>query len=193
MKLFTPLSLGSTQLKNRLVMGSMHTGFEDHLDDVPTLTRYFVERALGGVGLIITGGYSPNLLGRLTPFGGTFHSNRTVRAHAPLTKAVHEAGAKICLQLLHAGRYAYHPLAVAPSRIKSPISPFTPFKLPSFFVKKTIRDFAAAALQAKKAGYDGVEIMGSEGYLIHQFLSARTNKRNDEWGGSCSSKSRARG
>jgi 2,4-dienoyl-CoA reductase (NADPH2) len=189
-KLFSPLPLGFTSLKNRLVMGSMHTGLEDHLKDLPTLTRYFVERARGGVGLIITGGYSPNLLGRLTPFGGSFSTRRTAQAHATLTREVHESGAKICLQLLHAGRYAYHPFSVAPSRIKSPITPFTPFKLPSFLVRKTIRDFAGAAALAKEAGYDGVEIMGSEGYLIHEFLTARTNVRTDEWGGSFEKRTR---
>lgn len=184
MKLFTPLPLGFTSLKNRLVMGSMHTGLEDSLSDIPQLTRYFEERARGGVGLIITGGYSPNFVGKLTPMGGTFSSKKMSKAHRPLTHAVHAAGAKICLQLLHAGRYAYHPFSVAPSRLKSPITPFTPFKLPGFLVKKTIRDFANAANLAKEAGYDGVEIMGSEGYLIHEFTSARTNKRTDEWGGS---------
>jgi 2,4-dienoyl-CoA reductase (NADPH2) len=184
MKLFTPLHLGFTSLKNRLVMGSMHTGLEDHLDNLPTLTRYFVERARGGVGLMITGGYAPNYVGRLTPFAGSFNSKKMAVAHRSLTSAVHAAGSKICLQLLHAGRYSYHPLSVAPSRLKSPITPFTPFKLPAFFVRKTIRDFAAAAALAKDAGYDGVEIMGSEGYLIHQFLAARTNHRTDEWGGS---------
>ncbi len=183
MKAFSPLSLGFTTLKNRFVMGSMHTGLEDRLKHLPELTRYFVERAKGDVGLIITGGYSPNLLGRLTPWGGTFNSKSFAKAHQSLTRAVHDAGGKICLQLLHAGRYAYHPLSVAPSRIKSPITPFTPFALPGFFVKKTIRDFADAAAYAKLAGYDGVEIMGSEGYLLHQFVSSRTNKRTDEWGG----------
>jgi 2,4-dienoyl-CoA reductase (NADPH2) len=171
MKLFTSLNLGFTSLKNRLVMGSMHTGLEDHLNDLPQLTRYFVERA-------------PNYLGRLTPFAGSFNTHKMAKAHQPLTQAVHDAGSKICLQLLHAGRYAYHPLSVAPSRIKSPITPFTPFKLPGILVKKTILDFAKAAAFAKEAGYDGVEIMGSEGYLIHQFLAARTNRRKDEWGGS---------
>ena len=190
MKLFTPLDLGFTTLKNRLVMGSMHTGLEDHPRDLKTLTRYFVERAEGGVGLMITGGFSPNFLGRLTPFAGSFQSKKIARAHLNLTDAVHKAGSKICLQLLHAGRYSYHPLSLAPSRIKSPITPFTPFKMPSFIVKKTILDFAKAAANAKDAGYDGVEIMGSEGYLIHQFLSERTNHRNDEWGGSFDKRSR---
>ncbi|MBC7396563.1 MAG: FAD-dependent oxidoreductase, partial [Bdellovibrionales bacterium] len=184
MKSFTPLSFGSTTLKNRFVMGSMHTGLEDKLKHLPALTRYFAERAKGDVGLIITGGYSPNFLGRLTPWGGSFQFKHFARAHQQLTSAVHAEGGKICLQLLHAGRYAYHPLSVAPSRIKSPITPFTPFALPGFMVKSTIKDFASAAANAKFAGYDGVEIMGSEGYLLHQFLSSRTNKRSDQWGGS---------
>jgi 2,4-dienoyl-CoA reductase (NADPH2) len=183
MKLFEPLPLGTTSLKNRFVMGSMHTGLEDHLKDLPKLTEYFVERAKGGVGLIITGGYSPNRLGRLTPRGGTFQSKSTARAHQSLTKVVHDHGAKICLQLLHAGRYSFHPFLVAPSRIKSPITPFTPFAMPKFLVRSTIQDFARAAENAKLAGYDGVEIMGSEGYLIHQFIAERTNRRADEFGG----------
>lgn len=183
-KIFEPLDLGFTQLKNRIIMGSMHTGLEDNTQHIEQLTAYFVARAKGGVGLMITGGYSPDFFGKLTPFGGTFSSNKMVEAHRDLTRQVHEAGSKICLQLLHAGRYAYHPLSVAPSRIQSPITPFTPFALPSFMVRWTINNFARAAMHAKKAGYDGVEIMGSEGYLIHQFLSARTNVRYDEWGGS---------
>ncbi len=190
MKVLAPLSLGFTTLKNRFVMGSMHTGLEDHKRDLPALTRYFVERAKGGVGLIITGGYSPNRLGRLTPGGGSFHSKSLARAHQDLTKAVHEHGAKICLQLLHAGRYSYHPFLVAPSRLKSPISPFTPFAMPGFLVRSTIGDFAKAAENAKLAGYDGVEIMGSEGYLIHQFWSERTNRRTDEFGGSLENRMR---
>jgi len=184
MKTFEPLNLGFTSLKNRYVMGSMHTGLEDRIADLPRLTSYFVERAKGGVGLIITGGYSPNRLGRLTPRGGSFQSKSLARAHQSLTSAVHGHGAKICLQLLHAGRYAYHPFLVAPSRIKSPISPFKPFAMPRFLVRSTIKDFAAAAENAKIAGYDGVEIMGSEGYLIHQFIAERTNQRTDEFGGS---------
>jgi 2,4-dienoyl-CoA reductase (NADPH2) len=184
MKLFEPLHLGFTELKNRFVMGSMHTGLEDSLKNLPELTEYFAERARGGVGLIITGGYSPNRLGRLAPNGGSFQSKSWARAHQSLTSAVHQNGAKICLQLLHAGRYSFHPFSVAPSRLKSPITPFTPFAMPGFLVRSTINDFAKAALNAKTAGYDGVEIMGSEGYLIHQFLSERTNKRTDEFGGS---------
>ncbi len=182
--LFAPLDLGFTTIKNRFVMGSMHTGLEDRLKNVEELKEYFLERARGGVGLIITGGYSPNFLGRLTPWGGSFTSSRSIRAHRSLTDAVHQTESKICLQLLHAGRYSFHPLLVAPSKIKSLISPFTPFEMPSWLVNSTINDFADAALNAKKAGYDGVEIMGSEGYLIHQFFSERTNKRTDEWGGS---------
>jgi 2,4-dienoyl-CoA reductase (NADPH2) len=184
MKLFQPLPLGFTELKNRFVMGSMHTGLEDRLQNLPALTEYFVERAKGGVGLIITGGYSPNRLGRLTPRAGSFQSTSMARAHQSMTRAVHDAGSKICLQLLHAGRYAFHPFSVAPSRIKSPITPFTPFAMPGFLVRSTIKDFARAAANARTAGYDGVEIMGSEGYLIHQFLCERTNQRKDEWGGS---------
>lgn len=182
--LFAPLDLGFTTLPNRFVMGSMHTGLEDRLKNVEALKEYFLERARGGVGLIITGGYSPNFLGRLTPWGGSFMSSLSIRAHRSMTDAIHQAGSKICLQLLHAGRYSFHPLLVAPSRIKSLISPFTPFQMPGWMVNATINDFANAALNAKKAGYDGVEIMGSEGYLIHQFFSERTNKRDDEWGGS---------
>jgi 2,4-dienoyl-CoA reductase (NADPH2) len=183
-KLFEPLDLGFTQLKNRFVMGSMHTGLEDKIDEIGELTEYFVTRARGGVGLIITGGYAPDFFGKLTPFGASFRSQKMIRAHQGLTAAVQAAGAKICLQFLHAGRYAYHPFLVSASRIKAPISPFTPFALPGFMVRSTIRSFAKAAANAKTAGYDGVEIMGSEGYLLHQFLAERTNKRTDEWGGS---------
>jgi 2,4-dienoyl-CoA reductase (NADPH2) len=183
MLLFEPLDLKFTQLKNRVIMGSMHTGLEDKIQHIDQLADYFAERARGGVGLIVTGGYSPDFFGKLTPFAGTFTSPSMVEAHKKLTHKVHEAGAKICLQLLHAGRYAYHPFSVAPSKIQSPITPFKPFALPSFMVSWTIRNFAKAAVKAKQAGYDGVEIMGSEGYLVHQFLSERTNERVDRWGG----------
>ncbi len=182
--LFQPLDLGFTTLSNRFVMGSMHTGLEDRIRHIEELKEYFLERARGGVGLIITGGYSPNFLGRLVLWGGSFTSKGIIRAHQNLTNAIHQTETKICLQLLHAGRYSYHPLLVAPSRVKSIISPFTPLAMPGWMVKSTIEDFARAALNAKKAGYDGVEIMGSEGYLIHQFFSERSNKRTDEWGGS---------
>ncbi len=189
-QLFTPLDLGFTTLQNRFVMGSMHTGLEDKISNIEELTQYFLERARGGAGLIITGGYSPNLLGRLTPWSGSFNSTKMIRAHQKLTETIHQTGTKICLQLLHAGRYSFHPLSVAPSRIKSPITPFTPLAMPTFMVRSTIEDFANAALNAKKAGYDGVEIMGSEGYLIHQFLSERTNRRSDAYGGSFENRAR---
>ena len=172
-------------------MGSMHTGLEDKLSDLEALTSYFVSRAKTDIGLIITGGYSPNRLGRLTPFAGTFNSKKMALAHRKLTDQVHASGkSKIILQLLHAGRYSYHPLSVAPSRIKSPITPFTPFALPEFAVQSTIQDFVKATILAKQAGYDGVEIMGSEGYLLHQFFSPRTNKRSDNWGGSLENRCR---
>jgi 2,4-dienoyl-CoA reductase (NADPH2) len=187
-KLFEPFNVqysgGALQIPNRFIMGSMHTGLEDKLEHITQLKDYFVERALGKVGLIITGGYSPNYLGRLTPFAGTFNSRKMARAHREITDGVHAAGSKICLQLLHAGRYSYHPFSVAPSRIKSPITPFTPFALPHWMVKSTIQDFAKAAVLAQEAGYDGVEVMGSEGYLVHQFFSERTNHRTDNYGGS---------
>jgi 2,4-dienoyl-CoA reductase (NADPH2) len=187
---FAPLDLGFTTLSNRFVMGSIHTGLEDKISHLEALTQYFLERARGGVGLIITGGYSPNTLGKLTPWAGSFNSKKITRAHQKLTQAIHQTETKICLQLLHAGRYAYHPFSVAPSRIKSPITPFTPIGMPAWMVRSTIEDFASAALNAKNAGYDGVEIMGSEGYLIHQFLSERTNRRTDEWGGSFEKRAR---
>lgn len=179
----SPITIGSHIIRNRYVMGSMHTGLEDKPSDIPTLTRYFVERAQGGVGLIITGGYAPNWAGKGSPLSATFSAS-LAKKHKPLTQAVHQAGSKICLQILHTGRYAYHPFSVAPSRIKAPISPFTPFALPGFWIKKTIADYARTARHAKDAGYDGVEVMGSEGYFIHQFIATRTNRRTDEWGGS---------
>ena len=190
-KIFEPLVLKNQTLINRFVMGSMHTGLEDKLIDLEALTSYFVSRAKTDIGLIITGGYSPNRLGRLTPFAGTFNSKKMAKAHRKLTEQVHASGkSKIILQLLHAGRYSYHPLSVAPSRIKSPITPFTPFALPEFAVRSTVQDFVKAASLAKDAGYDGVEIMGSEGYLLHQFFSPRTNKRTDQWGGNLENRCR---
>ncbi len=181
--LFSPLDLGFTTLRNRVLMGSMHTGLEDRAGDFPKLAAYFAERAAGGVGLIVTGGFSPNMMGWLTPFGSKLSWPWEARKHRQVTTAVHAHGAKICLQLLHAGRYAYHPLQVAPSRIKAPINPFTPRALTGFGVERTISAYAGAAKLARDGGYDGVEIMGSEGYLINQFLSARTNRRTDAWGG----------
>lgn len=181
--LFAPLDLGFTTVRNRILMGSMHTGLEDRARDFPRLAAYFAERAAGGVGLIVTGGFSPNLVGWLKPFGGKLSWPWEVRPHKFVTAAVHEHGAKICLQLLHAGRYAYHPLSVAPSRVKAPINPFTPRALSARAVQSQVNAYASAARRAREAGYDGVEVMGSEGYLINEFTAPRTNRRNDAWGG----------
>ena len=181
--LFSPLDLGFTTLRNRVLMGSMHTGLEDRASDFPKLAAYFGERAAGGVGLIVTGGFSPNMMGWLTPFSSKLSWPWEARKHRLVTNAVHAHGAKICLQLLHAGRYSYHPLSVGPSKVKSPINPFTPRALTGFGVERTISAYANAARLARDGGYDGVEVMGSEGYLINQFLSARTNRRKDGWGG----------
>jgi len=188
--LFAPLDLGFTTLPNRVLMGSMHTGLEDHARDYEKLAAYFAERARGGVGLMVTGGLAPNIAGWLKPFAGRLSMPWHVARHRTLTGAVHADGGRICLQILHAGRYAYHPLSVAPSKIKSPITPFTPRALSARGVEKTIRDFVGCARLAQEAGYDGVEIMGSEGYLINQFLTERTNKRSDAWGGSVEKRQR---
>ncbi len=179
--LLSPLDLGFTTLANRVVMGSMHTGLEDRARDTARLTEYFAERARGGVGLIITGGYAPNRTGWLLPFAAQMISGSDARRHRRITDGVHDAGGKILLQLLHAGRYAYHPFSVSASSIKAPTNPFRPRALRD--VEGTIDDFARSAALARAAGYDGVEIMGSEGYLLNQFLAPRTNKRTDEWGG----------
>ena len=181
--LLEPLDLGFTQLKNRVLMGSMHTGLEEEKGGFEKLAAFYKERALGGVGLIVTGGISPNLRGRLTPHACQLSFPWQVGKHRVVTQSVHEAGGKICMQILHAGRYGYHPFSQAPSKIKSPITPFTPSAMSSRQVRSTIKDYASSAALAKKAGYDGVEVMGSEGYLINQFVSARTNTRTDEWGG----------
>ncbi|MDR1077040.1 MAG: NADPH-dependent 2,4-dienoyl-CoA reductase [Xanthomonadaceae bacterium] len=182
--LFKPLDLGFTQLRNRVLMGSMHTGLEDRARDFPQLATYFAKRAAGGVALIVTGGFSPNISGWLKPFASKLSWRWEMTAHKQITRAVHEHGAKICMQLLHAGRYAFHPLSVAPSKIKAPINPFTPRALSSGGVSRQIADFATAAVLARDAGYDGVEIMGSEGYLINEFMAPCTNRRTDAWGGS---------
>ncbi|WP_029115911.1 NADPH-dependent 2,4-dienoyl-CoA reductase [Mycobacterium sp. URHB0044] len=186
--LLSPLDLGFTTLRNRVVMGSMHTGLEDRSRDIDRLATYFAERARGGVGLIITGGYAPNRTGWLLPFAAQLVSSSEARRHRRITKAVHDEGAKILLQILHAGRYAYHPLSVSASSIKAPINPFRPRKLRD--VNGTIDDFVRCALLAREAGYDGVEIMGSEGYLLNQFLAPRTNKRTDAWGGTAEKRRR---
>ncbi|BBZ29892.1 2,4-dienoyl-CoA reductase [Mycolicibacterium madagascariense] len=179
--LLSPLNLGFTTLRNRVVMGSMHTGLEDRARDTDRLATYFAERARGGVGLIITGGYAPNRTGWLLPFAAELLSSKDARRHRRITSAVHDADGKILLQILHAGRYAYHPLSVSASSIKAPINPFRPRALRD--VDGTIDDFVRCALLAREAGYDGVEIMGSEGYLLNQFLAPRTNRRTDAWGG----------
>jgi 2,4-dienoyl-CoA reductase (NADPH2) len=181
--LFAPLDLGFTTLRNRVLMGSIHTGLEDHARDFPRLAAYFAERAAGGVGLIVTGGFAPNMVGWLKPFGGKLSWPWEARPHRQVTAAVHAHDAKICLQLLHAGRYGYHPLQVAPSKLKAPINPFTPRALSAAGVERQINAYARAARYAREAGYDGVEVMGSEGYLINEFIAPRTNKRNDAWGG----------
>ena len=188
--LLSPLDLGHVTLPNRVLMGSMHVGLEEEGGRFEKLSAYFAARARGGVGLIVTGGVSPNAQGQLKPFAATLSTKRAARRHAHVTSAVHEAGGRIALQILHAGRYAYHPLSVAPSRIKSPITPFSPFALGSRGVERTINNFARCTELAREAGYDGVEIMGSEGYLINQFLVERTNRRTDDWGGSFSKRMR---
>ncbi|MGM0480986.1 MAG: FAD-dependent oxidoreductase [Pseudomonadota bacterium] len=179
-----PLDLGFTQIKNRVLMGSMHTGLEEQRDRYEKLAAFYEERAKGGVGLIVTGGIGPNFRGRLTPFGSEMSKPWHVAKHRNVTDRVHQYGAKICMQILHAGRYSYHPFSLAPSAIKAPINPFKPKAMSDRQVRKTIKHYGRAAKLAQKAGYDGVEIMGSEGYLINQFLCLRTNKRDDQWGGS---------
>jgi len=183
-KLLQPLDLGFTTLRNRTLMGSMHTGLEDREKNFPRLAAFFAERARGGAGLIVTGGFAPNRAGWVSPFASRLASHSAARAHRPMTDAVHAEGGKIALQILHAGRYSYHPLAVAPSSIKSPISPFKPRGLSARGVESQIAAYVRCARLAREAGYDGVEIMGSEGYLINQFLVTHVNQRDDKWGGS---------
>ncbi|WP_222565638.1 NADPH-dependent 2,4-dienoyl-CoA reductase [Novilysobacter antarcticus] len=181
--LFSPLDLGFCRLPNRVLMGSMHTGLEDRAADFPKLAAYFAERAQAGVGLMVTGGFAPNITGWLKPFGGKLSRSWEVRKHRQVTDAVHSHDGRICLQILHAGRYGYHPLQVAPSRIKSPINPFTPRALSTRGVERQIAAFVRTAQLAREAGYDGVEVMGSEGYLLNQFTAPRTNRRKDDFGG----------
>ena len=181
--LLAPLDLGFTTLKNRVLMGSMHTGLEEAPDGFTKLAAFFAERARGGVGLIVTGGFSPNVSGRATPHAAQLSFGWQVGKHRQVTDAVHTEGGKIALQILHTGRYAYHPLAAAPSRLRAPINHFMPRALSGWGVRKTIADYARCAALAQRAGYDGVEVMGSEGYLINQFIAPQTNLRDDEWGG----------
>lgn len=188
--LLQPLDLGFTTLKNRVIMGSMHTGLEDRFYHIDKLAAYFAERARGGVALSITGGYSPNRRGELLPLGSRMDNKLTALLHRRVTSAVHKEGGKIALQLLHAGRYGYTPYSVSASNKKSPITPFKPSKLSNKQIEKTIEDYAYAAQMAKYANYDGIEIMASEGYLINQFLTERVNNRTDKWGGSSENRMR---
>ncbi|MES2069664.1 MAG: NADPH-dependent 2,4-dienoyl-CoA reductase [Pseudomonadota bacterium] len=188
--LLAPLDLGFTTLRNRTIMGSMHTGLEDRFYHYSKLAEYFRERARGGAGLIVTGGISPNRRGWLLPFGGTLNSLGDIWNHKKVTAAVHQEGGKILMQILHSGRYGYQPFVVSASAKKSPISMFKPKALSEAGILGTIRDYVRCARLAQKAGYDGVEIMGSEGYLLNQFLCARTNQRQDRWGGSIENRMR---
>jgi 2,4-dienoyl-CoA reductase (NADPH2) len=181
--LFAPLDLGFATLPNRVLMGSMHTGLEETKGGFARLAAFYAARARGGVALIVTGGIAPNLVGRLEPRASQLSFGWQVAKHRQVTDAVHAEGGRIALQILHAGRYAYHPLAVAPSVVRSPITPFRPRALSRFGIERTLAAYARCAELARRAGYDGVEIMGSEGYLINQFIAARTNHRDDAWGG----------
>ena len=188
--LLAPLDLGFVTLKNRVLMGSMHTGLEDSAKDFTRLAAYFAERARGEVGLIVTGGIAPNMAGWVAPFAGKLSWRFELPRHRKITSAVHAEGGHICMQILHAGRYGYHPLVVSASNAKSPITPFKPRRLSNWGVERQIQAFVRCAALAREAGYDGVEIMGSEGYLINQFLAARTNNRDDQWGGSYANRMR---
>lgn len=181
--LLSPLDLGFTRLRNRVLMGSMHVGLEDRARDFDKLAAYFGARARGGVALAVTGGFAPNREGWLFPFASKLSTRREVPRHKAVTAAVHAEGGKIAMQLLHAGRYSYHPLSVSASAVKSPINPFKPRQMSERNIRSTIDDFARAAVLAREAGYDGVEVMGSEGYLINQFTAPRVNRREDDWGG----------
>ncbi len=182
-KLLEPLDLGFTQLKNRVLMGSMHTGLEEHKEGMGRMAAFFAERARGGVGLIVTGGFGPSLEAATHPHTKIIASNEDALEHKVITDAVHAEDGKICMQILHTGRYAFNPNSVAPSAIQSPINPFKPKALDDDGIEKQINDIVQLAVYAQVGGYDGVEIMGSEGYFINQFLSKRTNAREDEWGG----------
>ena len=181
--LLEPLDLGFTSLRNRVLMGSMHTSLEEHRDGGASMAAFFAERARGGAGLIVTGGVAPNFAGRVNPVSAQLSWPWHLGPHRRVAEAVHAEGGKIALQILHAGRYAFHPFAVAPSKARSPITPFTPRALSAGGVERSIAAYVRCAKLAKRAGYDGVEIMGSEGYLINEFIAARTNKRTDAWGG----------
>src|SRR6187402_773 len=189
-RLFAPLDLGFMRLPNRIVMGSMHTGLEDRARDYPKLAAYFAARARGGAGLLVSGGIAPNRAGWAKPFAGKLTSAREVEQHRSITQAVHDEGGRICMQILHTGRYGYHPFIVAPSALRAPINRFKPRALSSDGVRDQIHAFVRCASLAREAGYDGVEIMGSEGYFINEFLAPRTNQRTDEWGGALENRAR---
>eukprot|EP00667_Euglena_gracilis_P003621 EG_transcript_3632 len=182
--LLKPLDLGWITLRSRVLMGSMHTGLEEAKGGPEKSAAFFAERARGGVGIMVTGGVAPNHLGKVFPLAGKLSNHREAEHHKVITAAVHAEGGAICMQILHTGRYAYSPLPVAPSRVQSPITPYAPVAMPNWLIERTIKDYVRTALLAQEAGYDGVEIMGSEGYLINQFICARTNLRKDKWGGS---------
>jgi 2,4-dienoyl-CoA reductase (NADPH2) len=199
--LLKPLDLGFTTLTNRILMGSMHTGLEEPEGvmaglfgggGLKKMAAYFRVRAEGHVGLMVTGGIAPNSEGRVAPFAAKLTTSSEAKAHMEVTRAVHEVGtgSKICMQILHSGRYAYHPYAVSASAVQAPIAPFKPKELSSAQVNQTIDDYATCAALAREAGYDGVEVMGSEGYLINQFIAQHVNKRTDEWGGSYENRTR---
>lgn len=189
-RLFEPLTINTTTLSNRIIMGSMHTGLEDRIWDTDKLAAYYAERARGGAGLIITGGVSTSRTGLLLPFGSKLTNRLEVAKHRRLTRAVHEAGGAIALQLMHAGRYGYTPLKFAPGPEKSPVHPFRPFVMNETVIRHVIRSYGRAAARARAAGYDGIEVMGGEGYLINEFLCPRTNQRTDRWGGSTENRQR---
>ena len=188
--LLAPLDLGFTRLKNRVIMGSMHTGLEEAKNGFERLAAYYAERARGGVGLIVTGGISPNQQGLTFSGAAALDKADKVAQHHLVTDAVHQAGSKICMQILHTGRYSYSPNAIAPSAIKAPINAFIPKAVSSEEIEQQIEDFAYSAKLAQQAGYDGVEVMGSEGYFLNQFIVTRTNQRDDQWGGSYDNRTR---
>ena len=188
--LFRPLDLGFVTLPNRIMMGSMHTMLEARPDGMERLAAFYAERARGGAALIATGGFSPNDAGNLGPHRAQFSATEDVERHKIIPRAVHEAGGRIVLQLLHSGRYGFHERILAPSAVKSPINPQAPREMSPAEIEQTIADFARSAVLAREAGYDGVELMGSEGYLITQFLARRTNRRADEWGGALENRMR---
>ena len=189
-RLFEPLDLGFVTLANRIMMGSMHTGLEEMPDGIERLAAFYAERAAGGAALIVTGGFSPDSAGNLSPHPAEMASAADCDRHKPIPRAVHDAGGRICLQILHAGRYGKNPNIVAPSPIRSPINPLAPREMTAAEIETTIDAFARSAVLSREAGYDGVEIMGSEGYLITQFLALRTNQRKDDWGGSLENRMR---